>query len=76
MNPAVVDRAIVLFQVIVILGGVAVLVRLVDLAVAQVGRRQARRKLQRGTRLAQRRHTWAEIDEIERATLRDSSRVW
>lgn len=76
MNPALVDRIIVLVQVIVILGGVAVFVRLVDLAIAQVGRRQARRRLQRGVRLAERRHTWAEIDEIEQTTLHDSHRVW
>lgn len=73
IDPAVVDRLIVLAQIALIFAVVAIVVRLVDLAVEAAGRRQARRRLQRGVRLAERRHAWSEIDELTRHDLR---RLW
>lgn len=73
IDPAIVDRLIVLAQVALVFGFVALVVRLADLAVEAAGRRRAKRRLQRGVRLADRRHAWDEIDELTR---HDYHRVW
>lgn len=73
IDPAVVDRLVVLAQIALIFAVVAIVVRLVDVAIEAASRRQARRRLQRGVRLAERRHAWDEIDELTRHDLR---RLW
>jgi hypothetical protein len=66
IDPAIIDRIIVLAQVVLILGGVAVVIRVFDRLWEAAGRRRARRELQRGQRLVSRRHAWDAIDEITR----------
>jgi hypothetical protein len=64
IDPAVIDRIIVLAQVVLILGGVAVVIRLFDRLWDAAGRRRARRELQRGQRLVARRRAWEEVDRV------------
>lgn len=66
IDPAIVERVWILVEIAFILSLVAGSIRLIDLAVAAIGRRNARRRLQRGTRLADRRRCWDEIDELNR----------
>jgi len=73
LEPAVIDRIFVLAQIALILGTTVGVVRLIDLAVAAAGRRRAKRQLQRGIRLAARRHAWSEVEELDRQTTRH---VW
>lgn len=73
IDPAVIDRLLVLAQIVLIFGGVAVVIRAFDLVWAAAGRRQARRRLQRGQRLVARRHAWDAIDELTR---HDTGRLW
>lgn len=66
IDPAIIDRLLVLAQIVLIFGATAVIVRLADLAIAAASRRRAQRRSQRGIRLAARRHAWDEMDDINR----------
>lgn len=71
IDPAVVDRIVVLAQVALVFSVTALVVRLGDLAVREIRERKLARKLERRDRLAARRRAWREIDELH-----DPRRVW
>lgn len=73
IDPLIIDRILVLVQVVLVIGGVAVVIRAFDLAWDSVSRRRARRSLQRGQRLADRRRSWEALDEIRR---HEARHIW